>query len=75
MDDREVIVICTVKKSIPIPDDLNNEDEVRDYLRRSYDDSELVKYPDEVIIEEIENCPNDEEDIDKYVDEWIMKKE
>ncbi len=75
MDDREVVVICTVKKTIAIPDDLSNEDEVRDYLRRSYDDSELVKYPDEVIIEEIENCPNDEEDIDKYVDEWIMKKE
>ena len=75
MDDREVVLICTVKKTIAIPDDLDNEDEVRDYLRRSYDDSELVKYPDEVIIEEIENCPNDEEDIDKYVDEWIMKKE
>ena len=65
-----VTLVCTVRKEIEIPEDLSNEDEVRDYLRRSYDNNELVKFPDEVIIEEIEDCPYERDEFDDFDDMW-----
>lgn len=65
-----VTLVLTVKKEIEIPDDIKNEDEVREYLRRAYDDNELVKYPDEVIIEEIEDCPTERDEFDDFDDRW-----
>lgn len=73
----EVTLICSLKAIIDLPDNLKNEDEVREYLSWAYTTNEILKNADieDFEIEEIENCPNDEEDIDKYVDEWIMEKE
>ena len=73
----EVTLVCSLKATIDLPDDLKNEEEVREYLRWAYTTSEILKRADinDFTIEEIEDCPNDEEDIDKYVDEWLIEKE
>ena len=73
----EVTLVCSLRATIDLPDDLKNEDEVREYLSWAYTTNEILKNADinDFTIEEIENCPNDEEDIDKYVDDLIIEKE
>ena len=75
--DREITLVCSLRATITIPDNIKNEDEVREYLRWAYTTNEILKNADieDFEIEEIENCPSDEEDIDKYIDEWIIEKE
>lgn len=70
----EITLVCSLRATIDLPDDLKNEDEVREYLRWAYTDSEILKRADieDFVIEEIENCPNDEEDIDRYIDDKLL---
>lgn len=70
----EITLVCSLKATIEIPDDIKNEEEAREYLRWAYDPTEILKRADikDFEIEEIENCPNDEEDIDKYIDDILL---
>lgn len=75
MDDREITLICTLKATITIPDNLKNENEVREYLNRYYyNENEILNRADiyDFEIEDIEDCPCDEEDIDVYIDDKLM---
>ena len=68
----EVILKCAVKSTIEVPDDLEDEYEVRKYLKSMYDDYELVEYPDEVIIEEIEHLPEPPDEYDIWKDKQFL---
>lgn len=70
----EITLICSLTATLNIPDDLKNEDEVREYLRWAYTTDEILKNVDiqDFEIEEIEDCPNDEEDIDRYIDDTLL---
>ena len=75
--DREITLVYNLRATITIPDDIKNEDEVREYLNRYYyniydilDKSTIEDYE----LEEIENCPSDEEDIDAYIDEILLSE-
>lgn len=70
----EITLVCSLKATIEIPDDIKNEEEAREYLRWAYDPTEILKRADieDFVIEEIEDCPNDEEDIDRYIDDKLL---
>lgn len=70
----EITLVCSLKATIEIPDDIKNEEEAREYLRWAYDPTEILKRADieDFEIEEIEDCPNDEEDIDRYIDDKLL---
>jgi len=70
----EITLVCSLRATIEIPDDIKNEEEAREYLRWAYDPTEILKRADieDFEIEEIEDCPNDEEDIDRYVDDILL---
>ena len=68
--DREITLVCTLKATIDIPDNLNNEDEVREYLRWAYTTDEILKRADieDFVIEEIEDCPYEKDEFDDFDD-------
>lgn len=68
----EVTLVCSLKVSIDLPDDLKNEDEVRKYLNWAYVPSEILERGDieDFVIEDIENCPYEYTDADKFDDMW-----
>lgn len=70
----EITLVCSLRATIEIPDDIKNEEEAREYLRWAYDTTEILKRADieDFEIEEIEDCPNDEEDIDRYIDDSLL---
>ena len=66
----EITLVCSLKATIDIPEDLKNEEEVREYLRWAYTDSEILKRADieDFVIEEIENCPYERDEFDDFDD-------
>lgn len=70
----EITLVCSLRATIEIPDDIKNEEEAREYLRWAYDTTEILKRADieDFEIEEIEDCPNDEEDFDRYIDDSLL---
>lgn len=68
----EVTLVCSLKATIDIPDDLKNEEEVREYLKWYYTTNEILKRADieDFEIEEIEDCPHEPDEFDKFDDMW-----
>ena len=73
MDDREITLVCNLRATITIPDNLSNEEEVREYLKTYYYNfNEILKNADieDYEIEEIENCPYEKDEYDDFDDRW-----
>ena len=66
----EITLVCSLRATIDIPEDLKNEEEVREYLRWAYTDTEILKRADieDFVIEEIENCPYERDEFDDFDD-------
>lgn len=62
----EITLVCSLKATIDIPEDLKNEEEIREYLKWAYDTKEILKRADieDFTIEEIENCPYEKDEFD-----------
>ena len=66
----EITLVCSLRATIDLPDDLKSEEEIREYLRWAYTDSEILKRADieDFVIEEIENCPYERDEFDDFDD-------
>ena len=66
----EITLVCSLRATIDLPDDLKNEEEIREYLRWAYTDNEILKRADieDFVIEEIENCPYERDEFDDFDD-------
>lgn len=66
----KITLVCSLRAIIDLPDDLKNEDEVREYLRWAYTTDEILKRADieDFEIEEIENCPYERDEFDDFDD-------
>lgn len=66
----EITLICSLKATIDVPEELKNEEEIKEYLKWTYTDREILKRADieDFTIEEIENCPHERDEFDDFDD-------
>ena len=51
---KTITLKCYVECNVDIPETITDEDEIKEYLKWAYDDSELLRDHENLIIEEIE---------------------
>ena len=66
----DITLVSTVVSTVRVPNNLENEDEVKDYLREYYSNSELVDEIEELTIEEIEDYSYSRDEYDEFDDRW-----
>ena len=66
----DVTLKSVVTSVVRVPNNLENEDELRAYLREYYSDAELVSDVSDVNIEEIEDYNYPRTEADDFDDKW-----